>query len=161
VIPEVLEGAPAQVFELTTAAGDTILVPRPGRATVLVAVSSRCPYSERSLEALSNVARRVCDVDIVLASAEPDDAFVAYWRTREFDGCADVIAGSVSSASHVQSAYEISGTPQLFVIDDDGKIRRVWYGLIEGRRSRSRLIEGVRSVARDRDARQAEPTRFR
>jgi hypothetical protein len=131
-LPARLAGLDAPRFGLVTLAGDTVLLPRIGRATLLIAHSPRCTYCERSIPAWRGVAQSECHADVVAVSADPVEELAAYWAERSLAGCANVFAGSALDSRSFAESYSVSGTPLHYLTDPGGTPRRAWVGIAEG-----------------------------
>lgn len=143
-LPARLAGLDAPRFSLVTLAGDTVLLPRVGRATLLIAHSPRCTYCERSIPTWLSVAQSECHADLVVVSADPVEELAAYWAERSLAGCATVFIGSALDARSFAESYSVSGTPIHYLIDPGGTPRRSWVGLAEGQRAARMLASGLR-----------------
>lgn len=143
-LPSALAGSHAPRFGLATLNGDTVFLPRAGRATLFIAHSPRCGYCERSIRAWKAVAQSVCPADLVVVSADPIEELAGFWAGRSLTGCATVFIGSALDSRSLAESYSISGTPVHYLIDADGVFRKAWYGLAEGRRAARLLSAGLR-----------------
>ena len=118
--PRVTPSVPAPDFTLPTLDGGTVtLADQRGRVVIMEFWATWCPpcrYSTPSLEAIHRRYRNR-GVTVLLINAGESVERIKAWAERRFT--APIL---LDEEGQVAQLYQVSGVPQLFVVDQDGQI---------------------------------------
>jgi thioredoxin-related protein len=97
--------------------------------TLVLFERSTCQYCTQSMPLYQSLSRMIDRerIQFVVASSEGKETSEAYLRSY------DVVADRVVQLEPA-SSYPIHGTPTLVIVDNRGKVRHSWVGLLDDRR---------------------------
>lgn len=103
-------------------------------STLLMFIQSSCKYCTESMELYRTLAKQPRTTRLIAVGSEPADSLVEYLRRH------DVVVDEVKSVSTTD--WRVTGTPTLLLVGRDQKVRGVWIGKVDEKRS-SAVVDAV------------------
>jgi len=138
--PEIAAGEPAPAASLPRLGGGQIVVPVPGRATLILFTKSSCPTCRWAAPHFQRLRDVAADLPLEVVTVAQDDEPAEAAFAEEF-GVAGPVALEASPWS-LAAAYGLTTVPTAVLVDDRGRVAGVSAGF-----ARDDLAEVVASAA--------------